>query len=186
MPYIEVIKQEGATGRLKEIYDDLILRRGKLADVHMIQSLNPESILAHMDLYMAIMFGQSPLSRSQREMVAVVVSVANGCTYCQVHHAAALNNYWKDNERIERLKLDIKSAGLSKPDELLCDYAIKTTINPSETKYEIILDELKRAGFSDRAILDATLVLAYFNFVNRIVLSLGVEPEEASGEGYKY
>jgi alkylhydroperoxidase family enzyme len=44
---------------------------------------------------------------------------------------------------------------------------------------------LKTKGFSDREILDATLVIAYFNFVNRIVLSLGVHLEEDT-EGYKY
>ncbi len=42
------------------------------------------------------------------------------------------------------------------------------------------------AGFDDRSVLDATLVIGYFNFVNRIVLSLGVTLEEDKGEGYKY
>jgi alkylhydroperoxidase family enzyme len=45
---------------------------------------------------------------------------------------------------------------------------------------------MKTVGLSDSGILDAVLVIAYFNFVNRIVLSLGLEftPEEAAG--YKY
>jgi|TARA_B110000196_G_scaffold127455_1_gene110556 hypothetical protein len=38
----------------------------------------------------------------------------------------------------------------------------------------------------DRAILDAALVVGYFNFVNRIVLSLGVYLEQDEGQGYKY
>ena len=37
---------------------------------------------------------------------------------------------------------------------------------------------LRDAGFDDRAILDATLTLGYFNFVNRLVLCLGVHLEE--------
>lgn len=45
---------------------------------------------------------------------------------------------------------------------------------------------LKEAGFSDEAILDVALVTSYFNFVNRMVLSLGVQLEEHKGEGYKY
>ncbi|MBK5192462.1 MAG: peroxidase, partial [Flavobacteriaceae bacterium] len=36
------------------------------------------------------------------------------------------------------------------------------------------------------AILDATLVVSYFNFVNRMVLTLGVEIETDEGENYKY
>ncbi|MDZ7659008.1 MAG: carboxymuconolactone decarboxylase family protein [Fodinibius sp.] len=59
---------------------------------------------AHMDLYMSIMFSKSPLSRAQREMMAVVVSVANDCEYCQQHHGQALNHYWKDRNRIKQLR----------------------------------------------------------------------------------
>lgn len=47
-------------------------------------------------------------------------------------------------------------------------------------------ENLRQGGFDDRAILDATLVVAYFNFVNRIVLALEVQIEEKAGEGYKY
>jgi hypothetical protein len=72
MNRIKVIQHEEATGRLKEIYDDLLQKRGKLADVHKIQSLRPESIVAHMDLYMEIMFSKSELSRAEREMMAVL------------------------------------------------------------------------------------------------------------------
>jgi alkylhydroperoxidase family enzyme len=39
---------------------------------------------------------------------------------------------------------------------------------------------------SDSAILDATLVVAYFNFVNRIVLALGVESSELEVQGYRF
>ncbi len=39
------------------------------------------------------------------------------------------------------------------------------------------LDDLRRCGFDDRAIHDATQVIAYFNYINRIADALGVEPE---------
>jgi len=44
-------------------------------------SQNPRAMKASMDFYGAIMFGASPLSRSQREVLAVVTSAANGCVY---------------------------------------------------------------------------------------------------------
>jgi uncharacterized peroxidase-related enzyme len=186
MANIKVIPYEEATGKLKDIYEELLEKRGKLAAVHTIQSLNPESIMAHMDLYMAIMFSQSPLSRAQREMIAVVVSVANGCLYCQQHHGAALNNYWKNAERVERLKENYHDPELSAGDTLLCNYAIELTRHPGGFEKEDKVIQLRQAGLDDRAILDATLVVSYFNFVNRMVLALGVELEEMAGEGYKY
>ena len=35
----------------------------------------------HYDLYVELMRGRGPLSRPQREMIAIVVSATNGCRY---------------------------------------------------------------------------------------------------------
>lgn len=185
MAFIKVIQETEADGRLQEIYSDLIKKRGKIAEVHKIQSLNPETIVNHMDLYMTIMFGQSPLKRVQREMIAVVVSRANNCEYCQAHHAAAVNHYWKDDAKVEQLKLDHTKLDLPIIDRLLCDYGRDLTLHPRKETENAHIKPLREAGLDDRGILDATLVIAYFNFVNRIVLGLGVELEQNSG-GYKY
>ncbi len=186
MSRIKVIQHEEATGKLKEIYDDLVKRRGKLADVHTIQSLRPESIVAHMDLYMEIMFSKSELSRAEREMMAVVVSVSNSCAYCQMHHAQALNNYWKNDEKINRLRTDFKHADLTSRELVLCSFANLLTMHPEVYRDEKYIDSVKRIGITDSGILDATLVVAYFNFVNRIVLALGLEVTEAEVKGYRY
>ncbi len=185
MPKIKVIQPEEAEGKLKEIYDNLSKDRGKIAEVHKIQSLNPHSIPAHMDLYKVIMFKKSSLSRLQREMLGVVTSKANNCEYCQVHHAEAVNHYWKDKGKTERLKNDYTKVDLDLKERALCDYAFLLTRNPMESVKEKQVGKMKEMGISDKEILDATLVISYFNFVNRIVLSLGVELEENPG-GYNY
>jgi len=46
-----------------------------------IHSLHPASLRAHLMLYRTLMYGPSPLSRAQREMIAVCVSAANQCHY---------------------------------------------------------------------------------------------------------
>ena len=68
----------------------------------------------------------------------------------------------------------------------MCQYAIELTLNPDDFEGNDKTIPLKEAGLDERAILDATLVVAYFNFVTRIVSSMGVELEEKAGEGYKY
>ena len=186
MPYIETIGPDGAEGELKQIYEELLASRGRLASVHTIQSLNPESITDHMDLYMTLMFGRSPLTRARREMLAVVVSTANRCPYCITHHSQALLHHWKDSERVKSLSRDYGSAGLDEQDLLLCTLAVELTSDPSAVTEERRITPLREAGLSDRAILDAVLVISYFNFVNRIVMGLGVELEDHRGEGFSY
>jgi uncharacterized peroxidase-related enzyme len=185
MPYIKVINYDESSGELRGIYDHLITTRGKLADVHMIQSLNPATVLSHMNLYKDIMFGHSPLKRYQREMISVVVSVANQCEYCIKHHQEALNHYWKNESRIEALIRTSQDSQLSEEDKALCNYARELTLQP-ELSTQQKTNTLREAGLDDRAILDATLVISYFNFVNRMVLALGLEINETEIGGYKY
>lgn len=185
MPFIKVINYHESSGELRGIYDHLITTRGKLADVHMIQSLNPATVLSHMNLYKDIMFGQSPLKRYQREMISVVVSVANQCEYCIKHHKEALMHYWKCESRIEALIQQTEDTNLTSEDHALCTYARKLTLQP-ELSTQQKTDTLREAGLDDRAILDATLVISYFNFVNRMVLALGLEINDTEITGYNY
>jgi alkylhydroperoxidase family enzyme len=67
----------------------------------------------------------------------------------------------------------------------LCHFAKEMTVNPNHDNANSIA-KLKALGLDDRAILDATLVLSYFNFVNRIVLGLGLAVSEEELAGYKY
>ena len=63
-------------------------------------------------------------------------------------------------------------------------HAEKLTSAPSAMT-ESDLGELRAVGLSDEDILDLTLVTAYFNFVNRIALGLGVEFTAEEMSGYK-
>jgi len=186
MPRIKVINHTEATGKLKEIYEELKKSRGKLANVHMIQSLRPESIKAHMKLYMEIMYSPSELSRAERELIGTIVSITNGCKYCTKHHSEALNHYWKDNSKIEKLLNGNLDEILSPKEKALYEFSRHLTLHPEQHENSDFTKQLRCVGLSDAAILDVVLVTAYFNFVNRIVLSLGVEIEKDNGTGYKY
>ena len=59
------------------------------------------------------MFSRSDLSRADREMMAVITSISNNCCYCQVHHSQALNQYWKNDAKIEKLYQNFNDASLA-------------------------------------------------------------------------
>jgi uncharacterized peroxidase-related enzyme len=81
MAWIKEIGVEKAEGKLKEVYDRILKRTDNVANILKVHSLNPEVLEAHLNLYETVMFGESNLSRAQREMIAVVVSNANACDY---------------------------------------------------------------------------------------------------------
>ena len=81
MPYIQQIPIDRATGLLKKELEKAIKRAGRIWNIVQIMSLNGRVMRASMQMYGATMFADSPLSRSQREMLAVAVSQANHCHY---------------------------------------------------------------------------------------------------------
>jgi uncharacterized peroxidase-related enzyme len=183
MANVRIIGPEEAEGRLGEVYRKIAGSRGGIANVHTLQSLDPDSLVSHMDLYRTTVFGRSDLTRAQREMIAVVVSSANGCRYCTEHHIKALEHFWKDISACRALAENHASAGLSPLDGHLCALAEALTRSPGDMKDSI--GKLEEHGLSQRGILDAVQVTAYFNYVNRLVLALGCGLEADCG-GYSY
>ncbi len=182
MSWIHEVPYEQADEKLKSVYDQLIAQRGKISNILKVHSLNPQAMQDHLNLYMGIMFGKSRLKRAEREAIAVVVSRANNCDYCVNHHREALARYLKDEPQLDAICADYTQAELPARLRAMCDYAHHLTCQPGQQDASRI-DALRAAGLSDSEILDATLVTAYFNFVNRIALGLGVafDAEELAG-----
>lgn len=81
MPWIKQIPLEKATGLLKTEFNKALERAGRVWHIVHIMSLNPRMLRDSIRFYSTAMMGESPLSRVQREMLAVVVSFENHCFY---------------------------------------------------------------------------------------------------------
>jgi alkylhydroperoxidase family enzyme len=82
MAFIRTVAPGEATGLLKRLYGEAIARAGRVFQVLRIQSPRPEVLAIGIELYKELMHSErSPLSRVQREMIAVAVSRANACQY---------------------------------------------------------------------------------------------------------
>lgn len=183
MSWIDQIEVSDADGRLAEIYKELVEKRGKISNVLKVHSLNPEAMAGHLDLYMTLMFGKSGLSRLEREAIAVVVSANNECEYCVNHHTESLRHYLDDEETLSMLATADGLETLEPRLSNIVRHAEKLTTAPGAMT-ESDLGELRAEGLSDGDILDLTLIVGYFNFVNRIAMGLGVEYSAEESRGY--
>jgi uncharacterized peroxidase-related enzyme len=83
-----------------------------------------------------------------------------------------------DEELAAALRRDYTKADLSVPDRAMLDYAAKLTT----AAWKVIpgdLEDLRRAGFDDRAILQINLIASWFNYINRVADGLGVGRERS-------
>ncbi|MBK7399580.1 MAG: peroxidase-related enzyme [Myxococcales bacterium] len=99
------------------------------------------------------------------------------------HHGRSLRPLLRDDELVEAIAADPPSAPASPRLRAMIGYAVKLTRSPAAMR-EADVDALRLAGLDDRAVLDLAMVVAYFNFVNRLAHGLGVELEaEAEHDG---
>jgi uncharacterized peroxidase-related enzyme len=80
------------------------------------------------------------------------------------------------DDLVDMIARNWRQAALSPADLALCAFAEKVTLHQHDLS-PADLDALRRHGFDDRAIHDATQVIGYFNYITRVADALGVEPE---------
>ncbi|MFN2363086.1 MAG: peroxidase-related enzyme [Halarsenatibacteraceae bacterium] len=191
MSFIKVIDEEDATGKLKEVYTELLGEEGdRISNLLKSQSINPDILENHLKLYKSIMLSESGLTRKEREMIAVVVSAANTCHYCLVHHGAALQQMVAEDQKL--LFKDIAKAyqkpgqanqeqqkqlsDLTLREKAILDHSRKLTVSPANI-IAADLEKLQEVGLSDNDIHDITQVVSYCNYENRIAEGLGIDLE---------
>ncbi|MGI9600164.1 MAG: hypothetical protein ACR2L7_03350 [Candidatus Actinomarina sp.] len=81
MTFINIFNFENSSGLLKKEYEKGIRRAGRLWKILTIQSQTPEILEDSMRLYGSTMYGNSKIARFDRELLAVVTSIANECEY---------------------------------------------------------------------------------------------------------
>ena len=176
MAFINPIIPENAEGIVHAEYEKGVRRSGRVYNILKIMSRSPEALQASMRMYLAIMFGESDLSRAQREMLATVVSQTNDCFYWIESHGEDFRAEVKDDTLADQLKQNWKTAELDDSDRSLCQWAEKLTKSPDKMT-QADVDLLKEKRFSQSAISDAAQVISYFNYINRIADGLGVDLE---------
>ncbi|HEY1378707.1 MAG TPA: hypothetical protein VGF55_18050 [Gemmataceae bacterium] len=91
-------------------------------------------------------------------------------------HEKDLRSVVESDEQRQAVQDDYRSAGLTGREVALLDFAVKLTKHPSGVRRDE-LDALRGHGFTDEQLVDAVQCISYFNFINRVLDGLGVDPE---------
>ena len=91
-------------------------------------------------------------------------------------HEHDLRSAVESDEQRQAVQDDYDSANLTAGEIALLDFAVKLTKFPSGMERKD-LDDLRGNGFTDEQLVDAVHCIGYFNFINRVLDGLGVDPE---------
>lgn len=135
----------------------------------------PAKFDAFTALYNELMLAPSGLTKYERELIAVAVSVENQCVYCVVAHGAALRALADDVVVAETIAINFRQAPLSERHQVMLMFAVQLTNSPAHI-VEADRDALRTVGFSDADIFDIVSVAAFFNMTNRVASAVAMEP----------
>jgi len=120
------------------------------------------------------------LPRAERELAAAATSRVNGCIYCASVHARFAATYSKRETDVDHLLDHGVTADLGERWNAIVSASTALTETPIAFGHEHV-DRLRRCGLDDLAIADVIHAAAFFNWANRLMLSLG-EPTPAAEE----
>ena len=78
-----------------------------------------------------------------------------------------------DDELVEALQEDYRTAPITEQERVMLDYVAQLTRDATQIS-EADHHRLREVGFDDRAILQITLIASWFNYINRVADALGV------------
>lgn len=185
MAWITTIEPANAKGELAQIYQNLAREYGGIDNIMKMHSLRPSTLTAHVQLYKSVL--HSPEHEVERwflEALGVLVSSLNRCDYCFAHHFQGMSRALKDSTRAILIRDSLSSKSIESElftpkEQAALRYATSLTINPADS-VELLVARMRDSGWSDGEILEINQVIAYFAYVNRVVLGLGcsIEGEE--------
>jgi uncharacterized peroxidase-related enzyme len=115
---------------LRGLFSKARQKPGFVPNVFRVYSFRPERLSAWFSHYKQLHEPTENLDAGEREMIAVAVSMANGCLYCLVAHGAALRDALGDPILGDRITLDYKRAGLNAKHTAILNFAVRLTKTP--------------------------------------------------------
>jgi len=115
---------------------------------------------------------EAGLPRAERELAAAATSRLNGCIYCASVHARFAATYSKRVPEVEKLLAEGIGANLDERWNAIVAASVALTTIPIAFGPGHI-ERLSKAGLDDAAIVDVINAASFFNWANRLMLSLG-------------
>lgn len=163
-----------ATRKYFDICQDKL---GMVPNVLTAYSHSIEKLNAFTAMYNELMLADSGLSKLEREMIAVAVSAANRCYYCQVAHGAAVRALSGDPKLGEALVMNYRVADITARQRAMLDFAVKMN-EASATITEADRQALRDHDFSDADIWDIAAVASFFAMSNRMASAIDMRPND--------
>ncbi len=100
-----LLSEQDATGTTKQIYDDISKSFGMVPNFFKAQgAVDPDWLALNWQREKEIMINDSALDRKTKELIALAVSLVNGCEYCSLAHESMASMVGASQDEINDTK----------------------------------------------------------------------------------
>ena len=182
MTRIQKIKKKAIGPQFEEFYSAVENLLGRVPNFYKTFSNSPFLAMAFLPINALAQreWDGTSISGKIKELIVIKTSQTNGCKYCYAHNTSLGRAAGITHEQIEAIsKNEVFESALFNTQEVLAlKWAEAVTLNLAAKNNELF-EELK-INFTEKQIVEMTILCAMFNMINRINDSLDVELEDTS------
>jgi uncharacterized peroxidase-related enzyme len=172
MAFVRQVSEAEASPELKHVYEHIREKFGFLPNYAQALGGMPQLLEQHF-AFGGQITGDGALPAVVKEQVGVVVSGINTSSYCVAVHLELLRRMGIEKPLARKLATNYPSAQVAENVQAIFRFADQLTRRPGEVE-KTDVEALRAAGWDEAAIVEAVLTIAYFNFINRVSLGLGL------------
>lgn len=173
MARIKLQSEDSGNEQVKDIFDEIIERAGRVPAAYRAFALHPHILQANWNRTKNIL-GQGNLPIEIKEAIATRVSKVNGCHFCLEIHQSNLEKLGVEPQKAEKIATgEITEEPLAS----ILSFAATATKDPHSLGDEDFL-KIRNLGFNDEDILEILTVMEMYTGYNKIIVALGLKPED--------
>lgn len=176
MAYIDLPDIDTVDEETKKRFEASKAVTGKVGETVRILATRPDIFDMTNKMVQTLLIPKTDLDYEEKELIAIIVSIENGCSICAGEHERIAKMLGVAEERIREVKEGVEALYVPESRKQLLRFCKKAAMS-SHKVIKDDFDELREAGYTDSQLLEAVAIVGYFNYINTVVGAMGSEKE---------
>jgi uncharacterized peroxidase-related enzyme len=159
--------QDELKGRFKDV--------GSIGESIMMLAISENIFFATDRMAKSYLMDETELPFKIKELIALLVSIENGCKFCVGVHKQIARKLGMNEEEVENAAKGIDFVDAAENEKILLSFCLKASRKDNYKTTQEDIEVVKEAGFTERQILEAVALVGYFNYINTISNVFGLE-----------
>ena len=175
MAHIKLPEFEEMSPAIQEKARPILEKTGQLGDIFKLLAVDEKIYFATDEMVQNYLLKETYLSYDVKEAIALLISKENGCKMCVDVHKSIAKMLGLSEEKIEEILQGVEAMSANEGEKALLNFCIRAAQKDSYKILKEDIDAIKAYGYSDKEVLEAVSITAYFNYINTLsnVFGLG-------------